>query len=1391
MSKKFTSLLVLATAMLLAVPTQAQVAKKQAPASKKFEAHKMVSPRKTVAMEKAVDAYKAMKASKEETQVPLRAKEDRNAFRPFAFSAVPQAPLKILKATGEVADAHGIITKPGDGVQKVYTRTGQGYKYASGSSTLVEQSGEAQIVECEDGTIYFKDIVSTYASGAWVKGTKSGNTITVPTKQPVSYNSDYNATLSVRWGTGDGTANVTAADDIAENFTFIVDETAGTISLQNTTATQFMAVLWDDDNSYSGNGVFETVYTYAHDYVAPTIVTVTPPAGLTTATWYTQGDTYSSSTLTPFRGEVTVGFDGSDVYLKGIFSNFPEAWMKGTIEGSTVTFKDLQVQGTSGTYTIYGVGTDGSNLQDFTMTYDAEAGKLTSVNYLLANAAEDRVFYMTFIYDITITKDAPAEEVAETGAPVDVIPYENKFETAEEQAQFGIIDSNFDGSTWTFEKDAVSGSDGSARYKWSSSNDGNDWLISPAIKLTAGVKYRVAFDTRSQSSYNAERVELKMGKEAKASALTEQVIAATDVAWNTAYETLENEEFTVAEDGYYHFGIHAISDADSYYLWVDNFVVELGLKPGAPAAPAIEVISGNVGDLTATVKVTAPTKNAGEEDLTENISKIEILRNGEVVGQLTDVAPGAMKRFFDEPATAGTYTYQAVPYNSVGKGVKSEKVSLYVGVDVPADLEEVNAVDNGTSVTFSWTPVGNVGANGGYVDPTTVKYGIWTTELVSFWGFTWLDLAEKIGEATGTGSATVEFNTEEGDQQSMEFAVQPTNEMGAGTEAYADALLIGKSYELPFNEGFAGKTLHYYWSSNAFLGVSEEATDDDGVSLTLATQDASQPVYLISGKININNTVNPTLLFDAKSANVSQLYVLGAKDGGQFDVLQTVSLTAANQTVKIPLTSLAGGRYVQFALLAQYTTPLTADDEGNILDWGDNIVIDAIRVVDLYQYNLGVSIAAPASVVAGQKAAIKATVENKGENAAEGYSIVIKAGDKELLNETVTEALAPFKNAEYTAELETTIFDEAGDVAITAEVTYENDLEPDDNKTDAIITVKEPTAPAPEGLTATDKGDAGVDLAWSAPSVSATETTDDVESYADFDNGGVADDQGQSTGDTGAIGEWTVFNGNAGSWGYGFNGTQTTLGDQVAFQVFNPGAVSASLAASYPAHSGDKYFISACTAEPEGAVAPTNHWLISPELPGVAQTVKFYVRELVADYGAETFEILASSTDNKPESFTVVESKSTSSTEWEEVSADLPAGTKFFAIHHTSTDVWALLVDDITFLVGGANVASYNIYYEGELIATVTGDVTTYTVAANKIQAGNHTFSVTAVYANGSESKPISVQADVTTGIQKIATDGKPVDVYALDGKLVRQQTKSLDGLKGVYVINGKKVMIK
>ena len=75
------------------------------------------------------------------------------------------------------------------------------------------------------------------------------------------------------------------------------------------------------------------------------------------------------------------------------------------------------------------------------------------------------------------------------------------------------------------------------------------------------------------------------------------------------------------------------------------------------------------------------------------------------------------------------------------------------------------------------------------------------------------------------------------------------------------------------------------------------------------------------------------------------------------------------------------------ALVAQYTTPYTVDDEGNLVDLGDYYTLDEIRVMDLFEYNLVADIKAPKSVVAGQKAKVVATVTNYGENAAKDYTV--------------------------------------------------------------------------------------------------------------------------------------------------------------------------------------------------------------------------------------------------------------------------------------------------------------------------------------------------------------------------------------------------------------------
>ena len=1793
MSKKFTFFLVVLAALLLTVPTQAQFAKKAAKQTTVLKAGPLkvndvqkVKAAKAKAESKLEgQAFRGFKSVFQEKNVLPQYESTSGLFKPrFCESFMEMSAMNTervtpltRRASGEEKDANGIITSPAEGVAKVYTRSGKAYKYANSAVSVIDQSGTTQIVECEDGTVYIKDIVASYATGAWVKGTKSGNTITVPTKQPINYNSQYGATLSPRWATGDGTANPIAADELADNFTFVVDEAANTISLQNTTATQFMAVLWDDDNSYTGNGVYETVYTYSNDYVPPTTVTVTPPTDLETATWYANGHTYSSGSLSPYTNQVSVGFAEDKVYIKGMFTSFPNAWMMGTIEGTTVTFAGLQFQGVyGGTYDIYATGGDNSGLKDYVMTYDALSGTLSSENALFANAATDKIYYLTYITDITITKDTPTESEATTGDPIDALPYSNALDSETAFADFGVLDSNSDGSTWNFT------SDYGAYYNYNSSNAADDWLISPAIKLEAGKKYHFAIDAASYSASYPERFEVLIGIEPKASALTQSVLAATEVA-SKEYVTYENETVEVAETGYYHFGIHAISDADEWRLMVKNFLVEAGAEATAPAAVTDFAVAQTPDKLETVVSFKAPTKTVAGDDLTD-LTKIDVLRDGNVInsispsinwvaadqgyensqditsidfgagltaalaqndasthprywandkslrlydknsmtisggvikkvvftfvsssnnklaaeglvvdgatgtwtGSANEIAftatggkafiqkieieyegtltPGAEYSYTDnaEDLTVGTHVYQVIPYNTSGIGVKSEEKSIFLSVayDVPhtfdfsedlldlfgvidnngdgktwlwsasygayypysssnaaddylitmpfklkagkkynvivtarnsgydekfevlagkeptvagltekvipettisGDDEATNSVWNEYEGTFapaedgsynfaihatsdanmfnlcvqaltvelapeetapaaiadfavaagaegaleanltftapakaingnalegnvdvkiyrdnelvntltgvaagsaqSWKDtnvengkiytyyvvaanesgdglksekvstfigideVGDVaniqvtgttantismswdavaGKNGGYVNLADVKYAVVSMHVETYWIMQYLVIDDVLGTVTGATSGTFNYPVDEGVQDWSYIGVVALQGDAAAPEAGSEyaggytAVLVGSPYTMPFVESFTGGTLAYdIWTyggaEDTYVSLTDDASDDDGGAVLMTTYEAPGTARFESGKIKIEGA-NPTLIFDAKATGITSGKIMASVDDAEWTVVKSFDVTDTYQPVKVSLLNAKGERFTRIAFAADIVNPSEYQGQdpstgANIFDWKDVMYIDNIKVVDLYEYNLVADIKAPKSVVAGQKAKIVATVSNEGENPVKDYIVTITAGNKALTNVIGDKELAPFTKDIIEVDYETSIFDEAGDVTLTVNVQYENELLPEDNTASAIITITEPAATAPTTLIAEDKGAAGVDLTWTVAEggvAEITEAFDDESVFEPFGLGGITADQ-----HTGAFGDWTVYDGN-GIGTYGFNGTDFPNAYQpMGFLVFNPSQVSEAMAEAYAPHSGDQFMVSFCPAEESNAPA-TDHWMISPELPGTAQTISFFARVITNQYGPETFEVWASSTDNKVESFTKVADYSSDATEWTEFSADLPAGTKYFAIRHTSTDVFGLLIDDVKFSANTtATVASFNIYYNNEKIATVDGDKTTYTVAADKVEVGTQTFGVSAVYANGAESRVTTATIEIVTGIEQIAADGKPVDVYSIDGKLIRNQAKSLDGLKGLYIVNGKKIMVK
>ena len=402
------------------------------------------------------------------------------------------------------------------------------------------------------------------------------------------------------------------------------------------------------------------------------------------------------------------------------------------------------------------------------------------------------------------------------------------------------------------------------------------------------------------------------------------------------------------------------------------------------------------------------------------------------------------------------------------------------------------------------------------------------------------------------------------------------------------------------------------------------------------------------------------------------------------------------------------------------------------------LYVDNVAVTANIDNDLAINLSAPATVKAGQAVTATATVTNAGGNAVQNYMVSVYNGEETLLNQIVDEELAVGATKTFTVEVPTTVFDAEKVINLTAQVTYEADENENNNSATATTTVEASSVNAPENLTAEGAEGGTIELNWTMPEVPEvyTENFENTDIFPEWNLGGIT-----TTVHNGAIGDWTLYDAN-GTATYGYNSvTVPNLGSAMAWIVFAPNSpnISQNLMDSQAPHSGYQAMASYCVTS--GA---TDHWMISPELTGEAQTISFWARELTDQYGAETFEVLASSTDNASTSFTQVASLSSTTTEWAEFTADLPEGTKYFAIRHTSNDIFALFVDDITYKPAAAPAGTqpdgFNIYLDGELIATIDDEFNTYTIEG--LEPGDYVCSVTAVYGE-TESAPVSVNATV------------------------------------------------
>ncbi len=89
-----------------------------------------------------------------------------------------------------------------------------------------------------------------------------------------------------------------------------------------------------------------------------------------------------------------------------------------------------------------------------------------------------------------------------------------------------------------------------------------------------------------------------------------------------------------------------------------------------------------------------------------SVSRLEVTRNGTTVTVIDNPAPGETVGFSDLSVPEdGEYTYEAVAYNGDMKGSVSDQFKTFVGINRPADLDNitiVRAADDPSKVTVSW-----------------------------------------------------------------------------------------------------------------------------------------------------------------------------------------------------------------------------------------------------------------------------------------------------------------------------------------------------------------------------------------------------------------------------------------------------------------------------------------------------------------------------------------------------------------------------------------------------------------------------------------------------------------------------------------------------------------
>lgn len=941
------------------------------------------------------------------------------------------------------------------------------------------------------------------------------------------------------------------------------------------------------------------------------------------------------------------------------------------------------------------------------------------------------------------------------------MPYDNDLESYNQILGWTIINANNDGTAATWQWNPYShrfwGFNGHDNYR----ND--DWLISPPFRMQKGKVYEFRAKLTGRSN-----LDFWLGTSQTVEGMT-KLIYALDPDHHMDGETL-SVFVEPDQDGTYYFGLHDYIFGEGIAWFVDDIYVNEFCTTAAPAMPAdVVYTAADRGELSATVSLTAPVADIAGQPLTDlGAVSVYSVPGGQLLGQSTSVRPGQALTL-SVPAEQGFNYVRVVAQGSDGQQGWPAQVRAFVGQDVPV-MDRVRMLwseDDEGSVLLTYN-IKPVGQNGGFVDPSQVKYTVY--QHFDMWPI----YRPVASELTETEVEVQMIDPTRTGQAQYILAVSATSVQGE-SELQPVGVVLGKPFTLPYTEPLdqtglrhapyitkSSQDQHVAWNIDyGIYNTTVTAQNNDGYSLILLNDGSAD------GQASF---ITPIIDFTKAEQPMFRLWVYdlpGAKKGGYvtIDALTNgADQVAASDTVRLGLG--CGWREVAFMLKSvagkRAQLALTAympDPAARI--WADNWTISEASGNDLAL----TAISKPFAPKNGQQTEVSVAVTNMGTTEASDFSVLFNLNGEIIAEAEATETLQPGQTAELTFPLSiSSVYDE---LIYSAELLYDDDNEDNNLSAEVELTPEQVDLPAPSDLTLNSQLST---LNWLAPAqTDGRQVVLDFEDQPAFSNAAEIEGWLNIDGDKMPTITFLTLYGNY--W--------PLASQPLGFMTWSAAESGNPNAAMWKQHQGEKCLIhfGHYDLSPDGyPVTGDDDWFISPEVKGGTE-LSFWT--LTNDLQGR-LEIRYSTTDREPASFTqLIQTVSYTTTQaWQQVKASIPQDARYVALH-VAYDGFGIMIDELSYTAAQApQLQGYNIY-NGSYVAATTAET-----SAQVAQSGN--YRVTAVYDLG-ESVPTEA-VPYANGVESVVLSTQQTgQVYDLQGRRLEGARR---GLNIVRQADGKAVKI-